>query len=87
VIAIASPDGRVETAEGAVEGRIARVARGANGFGYDPVFRLPDRGLTMAELPSGEKHAVSHRGAAARKARVILERWLPKGALEGVGRD
>jgi XTP/dITP diphosphohydrolase len=87
VIAIASPDGRVETAEGAVEGLIARAPQGANGFGYDPVFLLPGRGLTAAQLPSGEKHTVSHRGAAARKARVILERWLPKGALEGVGRD
>jgi XTP/dITP diphosphohydrolase len=75
VIAIAAPGGRVETVEGAVEGRIAREPRGANGFGYDPVFLLPERGLTTAELPSAEKDAVSHRGAAARKARAVLERW------------
>jgi XTP/dITP diphosphohydrolase len=75
VIAIAAPDGRVETVEGAVEGRIARAPRGANGFGYDPVFLLPGRGLTAAELPSDEKDAISHRGVAARKARAVLEKW------------
>jgi XTP/dITP diphosphohydrolase len=76
VIAIATPEGRVETVEGTVEGRIAHAPRGENGFGYDPVFLLPDRGLTTAELPPEEKHAISHRGVAARKARAVLERWL-----------
>ncbi|MEX1253609.1 MAG: XTP/dITP diphosphatase [Dehalococcoidia bacterium] len=76
VIAIAEPGGPVELTEGTVEGRIAREPRGANGFGYDPVFLLPERGLTTAELPPGEKHAISHRGVAARKARVVLERML-----------
>jgi XTP/dITP diphosphohydrolase len=76
VIAIAEPEGEVELVEGVVEGRIAHEPRGANGFGYDPVFLLPERGLTTAELPSDEKHAISHRGVAARKARVVLERML-----------
>ena len=76
VIAIADPAGRVELVEGAVEGRIAHAPRGDNGFGYDPVFLLPERGLTAAELPSDEKNAISHRGVAARKARAVLERWL-----------
>ena len=76
VIAIATPDGRVETVEGTVEGRIGHEPRGENGFGYDPVFVLPDRGLTTAELPPDEKHAVSHRGVAARKAREVLEKML-----------
>lgn len=76
VIAIAEPAGRVELVEGSVEGRIARGPRGENGFGYDPVFVLPDRGMTAAELPSDEKNAVSHRGVAARRARTVLERWL-----------
>ena len=75
VIAIASGEDRVELAEGTVEGRIVREPRGKSGFGYDPIFLLPERGLTMAELPAGEKHRVSHRGAAAREARAILERW------------
>ncbi len=76
VIAIAETDGTVRTVEGKVEGRIAREPRGEHGFGYDPIFELPDRGLTAAELPSSEKHAVSHRGAAAREARIVLERML-----------
>jgi XTP/dITP diphosphohydrolase len=76
VIAIATPAGAVELTEGVVEGRIGYEPRGENGFGYDPLFVLPERGLTTAELPPDEKHAVSHRGAAARKARVILERML-----------
>jgi XTP/dITP diphosphohydrolase len=74
VIAIADPSGRVETVEGVVEGSIGREPRGANGFGYDPVFLLPE-GRTAAELTSAEKDTVSHRGAATRKARVILEQW------------
>jgi XTP/dITP diphosphohydrolase len=83
VIAIAGPDGRVETAEGVVEGRIARAPRGDNGFGYDPVFLLPD-GRTVAELPAGEKDAVSHRGVAARTARTILGEMIRKfGEAEG----
>jgi XTP/dITP diphosphohydrolase len=76
VIAIAEPAGRVELVEGTVEGRIAQEPRGENGFGYDPVFLLPDRRATAAELPPDEKNAVSHRGAAARKARAVLERML-----------
>src|SRR3989304_630189 len=72
VIAIAEPGGRVELVEGTVEGRIAHEPRGENGFGYDPVFLLPERGRTAAELPSDEKNAVSHRGVAARKARALL---------------
>ena len=75
VIAIAGPDGRVETVEGTVEGQIARAPRGANGFGYDPVFLLPDHGRTAAELPADDKDAISHRGVAARKARSVLEGW------------
>ena len=76
VIVIADGEGRVEQVEGTVEGRIAHEPRGENGFGYDPIFLLPERGLTTAELPPYEKHAISHRGVAARKARVVLERWL-----------
>lgn len=87
VIALARPDGHIETVDGAVEGRIARAPRGANGFGYDPVFLLRERGLTVAELPAGEKDAVSHRGAAARGACAVLERWLHNGAFKRSGHD
>ena len=68
VIAIARPNGPIETCEGTCEGMIAHQSRGANGFGYDPVFYLPERRVTMAELPPEEKNAISHRGRAARKA-------------------
>ncbi len=76
VIAIAKPEGDIELVEGTVDGRIGHEPRGENGFGYDPVFLLPDRDGTVAELPSEEKNAVSHRGVAARKARAVLERML-----------
>jgi XTP/dITP diphosphohydrolase len=56
-----------------VHGLIADAPRGANGFGYDPLFLLPDRGLTIAELPDSEKDLVSHRGRAARRLRAVLD--------------
>ena len=64
VVAFAKPDGLVFTAEGRVEGLITAAPRGTNGFGYDPIFLLPNRGLTMAQLTLAEKNAVSHRAAA-----------------------
>ena len=76
VIAIADTTGRVELVDGTVEGRIGHEPRGKNGFGYDPIFLLPDRGMTTAELPPDEKNTVSHRAMAAQKARTVLERWL-----------
>jgi XTP/dITP diphosphohydrolase len=54
----------LETAQGAVEGEIAAAPRGENGFGYDPVFYLPELGQTMAELPEDQKNRLSHRGRA-----------------------
>ena len=72
VIAIASPQGRVYTCEGEVQGKIAFSPRGTGGFGYDPVFYLPEHGKTMAELPLEEKNKISHRARAARKAVDLL---------------
>ncbi|MHB0856539.1 MAG: XTP/dITP diphosphatase [Anaerolineae bacterium] len=72
VIALAWPDGRTVTTEGAVEGRIAHMPRGEHGFGYDPVFYLPEHGCTMAELPPEVKDRISHRARAAEGARAIL---------------
>ena len=73
VALVAWPDGREVAAEGTVEGRIAAVARGGGGFGYDPVF-VPDEGggRTFAEMAAGEKHAVSHRGRAFRALAAAL---------------
>ena len=76
LIAVARPEGQVDLFEGRCEGRVAVEPRGKSGFGYDPVFLLPDRGLTMAELPPHEKNAVSHRGRAARQAKAFLEGLL-----------
>lgn len=60
-------------AEGIWRGEIARVPRGANGFGYDPLFLLPERGLTAAELPAEEKNRISHRGIAATRLLELLK--------------
>jgi XTP/dITP diphosphohydrolase len=72
VTALASPDGHVELFEGEVHGEIAKAPRGEAGFGYDPVFVIAEDGRTMAELPSGEKHRISHRGLAGAKLRARL---------------
>lgn len=75
VIAIGAPGGDVELCHGECDGRIAFAPKGGHGFGYDPVFYLPEFDKTMAELPLEVKNRVSHRGKAARKARQVLERW------------
>ncbi len=65
VIALAWPDGRVETFAGACPGRIADAPAGAQGFGYDPIFVPEGESRTMAELPARVKNRISHRGRAA----------------------
>jgi len=72
VIAIATPDGILKKAEDIVRGFIAHEPKGKGGFGYDPIFFLPELGKTMAELSLEEKNRVSHRGKALIKAREIL---------------
>jgi XTP/dITP diphosphohydrolase len=72
VTALATPNGTVETFEGEVRGEIALAPRGAEGFGYDPLFIIARDGRTMAELASDEKHRISHRGLAAAKLRARL---------------
>ena len=61
---------------GTIEGRIGHQERGANGFGYDPLFRLPDRDVTTAQLAPAEKNAISHRGKATRKFAGMLGELL-----------
>lgn len=63
-IAAAFPDGRVVTKRGTIEGIIGYEERGENGFGYDPIFFVPEYGKTTAELSPEEKNAISHRGKA-----------------------
>ncbi|NLE60404.1 MAG: RdgB/HAM1 family non-canonical purine NTP pyrophosphatase [Planctomycetes bacterium] len=64
------------SAEGTVEGRIVDAPRGANGFGYDPHFLVVSAGMTAAEMPSEQKHAVSHRGQALRRLSAQLAALL-----------
>jgi XTP/dITP diphosphohydrolase len=72
VIAIAMPDGQVELFSGECQGIITLEPKGEEGFGYDPIFYLPQLSKTMAELPLEVKNRVSHRGKAAAKARWLL---------------
>ena len=65
-IAAAFPDGRRETVRATMEGRIGYEEKGENGFGYDPIFYLPEYGCTSAELSMEEKNRISHRGKALR---------------------
>lgn len=83
VVAIALPDGRTGTADGAVAGVILHAPRGEQGFGYDPVFYVPDRRATMAELPPEVKNAISHRGLTARRAKTLLQDLLATGEFPG----
>ena len=71
-VAAAWPDGRVLSSEGVMEGRIAYEQRGENGFGYDPIFYLPEYHQTSAEIPPEEKNRISHRGKAFRAMRALL---------------
>ena len=75
VCAIAAyfPGGRIETTYAAMEGRIGYEEKGSNGFGYDPIFCLPEFGCTTAELTMEQKNQVSHRGKALVKMKEILK--------------
>lgn len=78
VMACVFPDGRVITTEGKVEGRIAYEEKGENGFGYDPIFYLPEKGCTTAQLKPEEKNAISHRGRALR---AMHKRLVEEGVI------
>lgn len=75
VLALSDPDGRVMlSARGAVGGVILKTPRGSNGFGYDPLFYVPELRRTTAELAPEEKHRISHRGKALRRMRELMIR-------------
>jgi XTP/dITP diphosphohydrolase len=77
-LAVADPSGRIHAeARGTYAGVIAEQPSGSNGFGYDPLLFLPDRGCTSAELPPSEKNARSHRGAALRQLASRLRELAP----------
>lgn len=72
-IAAAFPDGSTEVVRGTMEGIIGHEIAGENGFGYDPIFYLPEYGCTSAQLAPEKKNELSHRGEGLRKMRTILE--------------
>lgn len=76
VVCGAFPNGDRILARGECHGVVAREPKGEHGFGYDPVFLLPDRDKTMAELTEGEKNQISHRGNALRAFQKELEKYL-----------
>lgn len=76
VIAAVFPDGRMFETRAAVEGRIGYEEKGENGFGYDPIFYLPEYGMYSAELAPEEKNRISHRGKALEEMKKILSAEL-----------
>jgi len=74
VIACAYPNGEIATVTGAVHGEITHEPAGEGGFGYDPIFYVPDYGKTMAELTPEEKNAISHRGQALTRMIELLDK-------------
>ncbi len=78
VIALVDPKGRSFTFEGECEGVIAESPKGRGGFGYDPLFFLPEKGKTMAELEPEEKNRISHRGKALRQFVLWLKEYLKR---------
>ena len=72
-IAAAFPDGTVEVTRGTIEGRIGYEEKGENGFGYDPIFYVPEYGCTTAELSLEQKNEASHRGKALRLMKEIIK--------------
>jgi XTP/dITP diphosphohydrolase len=84
VVVLAEPGGETHTTEGLCEGLIALEPSGHNGFGYDPVFYMPEHAATMAQLPIDLKNQISHRARAVHKMLPILRRTL---AQSGVSPD
>lgn len=82
-----APRGLYDVVEGTVEGRIAAEPRGSGGFGYDPIFYVPELGRTFGEQPSAVKHQISHRSRAAAKAWESLERLLSHQATREATRN
>ena len=72
-IACAYPDGIIETTRGTIEGIIGYEPKGENGFGYDPIFYVPEYGVSTAQMPSDLKNKISHRGKALEKMKLLLK--------------
>lgn len=77
-VAVAAPNGLVQFAEGNCWGEIIPEERGTGGFGYDPIFFLPEKNCTMAELSMDEKKRLSHRALAVQQALPILQKLIQR---------
>ncbi|WP_462412419.1 XTP/dITP diphosphatase [Neobacillus sp. Marseille-QA0830] len=77
-LATAIPGKETFTVSGTCEGRILQQPRGTNGFGYDPVFYVPDKDVAMAELSADEKNKISHRANALKKLDAVLDSLLER---------
>ncbi len=76
-LAIVDEGGELHRCRGTLKGKVAMEPRGQGGFGFDPIFLVPSKGRTVAEMTAEEKHRISHRGKASRCARRVLEKLLP----------
>ena len=76
VITMVTPEGQTIQARGEIHGELTREARGENGFGYDPIFFLPEFGQTSAEISMEEKNKISHRGKALSAMKERIRAWL-----------
>ncbi|NPC93614.1 XTP/dITP diphosphatase [Bacillus sp. WMMC1349] len=77
-LALSVPGQKTKTTEGVVEGYITEAPKGANGFGYDPIFLVKDKDQTMAQLSNEEKNKISHRADALEKLSILLDQEEPK---------
>ena len=75
-IAAAFPDGQVVTTQGVIEGRIGYEEKGSNGFGYDPIFYVPEYGCSTAQLSEEQKNRISHRGKALEAMKLELKKRM-----------
>lgn len=75
VIAAVFPNGKEQVVRATIEGRIARESKGSNGFGYDPIFYVPEFGCTTAELTLEQKNKISHRGKALEKMKENIKSY------------
>lgn len=86
-VAAVFPDGTSETVRETIEGRIAHEPAGENGFGYDPIFYVPEYECTTAEMSAELKNELSHRGKALRSMRRILEENSERESYESIDRE
>ena len=80
-VAAVFPDGTVSTVRGTIEGIVAEESEGENGFGYDPIFYVPEYACTTAQMTPEQKNEISHRGKALREMREVLKKRFREEAL------